>query len=193
MDAATDVATSTSRTYATWGANGTGTLLLWVRGTSTTAGRLVSLAEGASGGSTYAERALWVTASGGLVFGGRYGTTTSSSFTTATTSVAVNDGRWHLVAVVMPNTATTNTSPSIYVDGALATSTTTGTVTYRARSSSSSNAAWYVGDNDAGRSPTGAPSTAWLGDYDEFAWVTGTPSATLLGASAGSLFSAADS
>lgn len=192
LNAATDRATSTSRTYAAWGANGTGTILLWVRGTSTAAGRLVSLAEGASGGSTYAERVLWMTATGGLVFGGRFGSNTSNAFTTTTSDIAINDGRWHLIAVVMPNTATTNSAPSIYVDGVLATATTSGTVTYRARGSSTSTAAWYVGDNDAGRAPTGAPATAWVGDYDEFVWVTGSLTATLLGRTDASLVAAAD-
>jgi len=192
FNGAADRATSTSRTYATWGANGTGTMLLWVRGTSASAGRLVSLAEAASGGSAYAERVLWVTATGGLVFGGRFGSNTSNAFTTTTSGIAINDGRWHLIAVVMPNTGTTNSAPSIYVDGVLADATTSGTVTYRARSSSSSSASWYVGDNDAGRSPTGAPTSAWVGDYDEFVWVTGSLSATLLGTSDASLFAASD-
>jgi hypothetical protein len=189
-----DYASSQTRTYSTWGANGTGTLLIWVRGTSTATGLLVSLAEGFSGSSTYVDRTLWVTATGTLSFGGRYGTNSTNEFVTTTSGPAINDGRWHLIAVVMPNTSSTsNTAPTIYVDGAVAPASTTGTVRYRARSSSSTNAAWYIGDNDASRDPTGAPTAAWVGDYDEFVWVTGTPSATLLGATSASLYGAADS
>lgn len=191
-NATTDVGSSPAKTYATWGANTTSTMLLWMKGTSSTAGRLVSLAEGASGGTSYAERVLWVTAAGGLSFGGRFGSGTGSTWTTSTSGVNVSDGRWHLIAVVMTNTATSNTAPVIYVDGAAATRTTTGTVTYRGRASSSSNAAWYLGANSAGRSPVGAPTAAYLGSYDEFIVTSSTPSATLLGSGAGSFFAAAD-
>jgi hypothetical protein len=192
-DLTTDVGSSPLKSYGTWGANSTTTLLLWMKGTSATAGRLVSLAESASGGSSYAERVLWVTASGGLAFGGRYGSNTTQTWTTSTSGVTVSDGRWHLVVVVMTNTATSNTAPVIYVDGTAAATTTTGTVTYRGRASSTTNAAWYLGSNTAGRSPVGAPTAAYLAAYDEFVVVSTTPSATLLGAGAGSLFAAGDS
>jgi hypothetical protein len=189
-----DYANSGQRRYSDWGANGTGTMLLWVRGTSTSTGLLVSLAEGFSGSSTYVDRTLWVTATGTLSFGGRYGTNSTNEFVTTTSGPAINDGRWHLVAVVMPNTSSTsNTAPTIYVDGEVAPATTSGTVRYRARSSSSTNATWYLGDNDASRDPTGAPTAAWVGDYDEFVWVTGSLSSTLLGTTSASLYGAADS
>jgi hypothetical protein len=193
LDGAADTASSDAQSYSTWGANGTVTVFLWIRGESTAAGRLVSLAEGASGGSTYAERVIWLTATGQIAVGSRYGSGSSSSFVTTTSGVDVVDGRWHLIAVVMPNTATTNPAPTILVDGSAASATTTGTVTYRARSSSGTSARWYLGDNNAGRLPTGAPSTAWIGDYDEFVVVAGTPTATQLGSGAGSLYRAADS
>ncbi len=193
IDGASDSISSDAQTYATWGANSTVTVFLWIRGTSTAGGRLVSLAEGASGGSTYAERVVWLTTGGQISVGSRYGSGTTNSSVTTTTAVDVLDARWHLIAVVMTNTATTNAAPVVHVDGVAADATTTGTVTYRARSSSGTNARWYVGDNNAGRVPTGAPSSAWLGDYDEFVVIAGAPSASQLGAGAGSLYRAADS
>jgi hypothetical protein len=190
LDATSDRASSRTKSYSTWSANSTITTLLWLRGTSTAAGRLVTLAEGASGSTRYAERALWVTSTGGLVAGGRY--SSSSSWTTATSDVTVNDGRWHLLAVVWTNTASSNVAPTILVDGIATETTTTGTVTYRARSSSGTSAAWYLGANNAGRLPSGAPTAAYRAAYDEFLVVRGTPSATLLGDTAGSLYAAAD-
>ena len=194
LDGASDSASTTSsQSYSTWGANGTLTLALWIRGESTTAGRLVSLAEGSSGSSTYAERVLWLTSSGQLAIGGRYGSGSSSAWVTTSSGALVTDGRWHLVVVVMPNTTTANAAPTIYLDGRSLTSSTAGTVTYRARSTSSTPARWYLGDNDAGRTPSGAPSTAWTGEYDEFVVVSGTPSVAALGFGPGSLFRAAES
>ena len=190
LDATADRASSPAKTYSTWSASSTITTLLWIRGTSTTAGRVLTLAEGASGGSTYAERALWVTATGGVVAGGRY--SSAASWTTSTSGVQVNDGRWHLLTVVWTNTATSNVAPSIRIDGVAATTTTSGTVTYRARTSSGSSASWYVGANSAGRLPSGAPTAALQAAYDEFIVVAGTPSATLLGSGPGSLYTAAD-
>ena len=190
LDASSDVATSPSKSYASWSASTTVTTMVWVRSASTTAGRLISLAERSSGSTRYAERVLWVTETGGLVAGGRY--SSSASWTTETTDVAVNDGRWHLLAVVWTNSKTANAPPTLYVDGVEATTTTTGTVTYRARSSSGTSASWYLGANSAGRSPSGAPSDAYLASYDEFLVVAGTPSDTLLGSADGSLFAAAD-
>jgi hypothetical protein len=188
-----DYLTSVSQRYSTWGASTTSTLLLWVKGTGAASGLLVSLAEGYSGSSTYVDRTLWVTAQGTLSFGGRWGTSSSNEFVTTTSGPVVNDGRWHLVAVTMPNTSNDNADPTIYVDGEAAPATTSGTVRYRARSSSSTNAAWYIGDNNASRDPTGAPTAAWVGTYDEFVYVNGTPSATLLGSASTSLYAAADS
>jgi hypothetical protein len=193
LAASNDYLASVSQRYSLWGANTSSTMLMWFKGTGSTAGLLVSLAEGYSGSSTYVDRTLWVTAAGTLNFGGRWGSSSSSEFVTTTSGPVVNDGQWHLVAVVMPNTSNDNADPTIYVDGEVAPATTTGTVRYRARSSSSTNAAWYIGDNNAGRDPTGAPTTAWIGLYDEFVYVNGTPSSTLLGASSASLYAAADS
>lgn len=194
LDDPTDSASTTSaQSYSTWGANGSLSLALWIRGTSTGGGRLVSLAEASSGSTAYVERALWVTTSGQLAIGGRYGSGTSSAWATTTAGAEVTDGRWHLIVVVMPNTATSNVAPTLLLDGVVLTTVTTGTVSYRARSSAGTTARWYVGDNNAGRLPTGAPSVAWTGEYDEFVVVSGTPSATALGYGAGSLYRAADS
>lgn len=190
LNNAGDSTRSSSRSYATWGVTADSTLALWFKGTSTSAGRLVSLTEGTSGSTTYTERALWMNADGTLSFGARTGTATSW---TTSTPQAWNDGSWHLVAVTMPSSATAG-GATVYVDGVARTSVAGAGYPYtRARSASTTNAAWSIGDNNAGRAPTGCPTTGWLGSYDEFVQVSGLMSATLLGSGAGSLLAAQDS
>lgn len=190
LNNAGDSTRSSSRSYATWGVNGDSTLAIWFKGTSTASGRLVSLTEGTSGSSTYTERALWMNADGTLSFGAR--TSTTASWTISTPQ-AWNDGAWHLAVVTMPSAAGAG-GATVHVDGVERVSVNGASSLYsRARGSSGSNAAWSIGDNNAGRAPTGCPTTGWIGTYDEFVQVSGLMSATLLGTGAGSLMAAQDS
>lgn len=162
LDTASDIVTSQSATQSTWGTSTTGrtTVMLWVQTTSTTAGRILTMADGTGNQST-ADRVFYMDASGYLRFAGRSG---STSWSTTAGGAKINDGLWHLVAAQM-NGRTTG-GVTLYVDGT-SVATVSGS-SYPYRDFGSTNVTWTIGSQGATTAPTAAPSGALLASVDEF-------------------------
>jgi hypothetical protein len=161
LNGSSDSVTSQSATQSTWGVSSSArtTVMLWVQTTSTTAGRILTMAEGTSGGSN-ADRVLYMDASGYLRFAGRSG---STSWSTTAGGAVINDGLWHLVAAQMNGRSTGGVT--LYVDGT-SVATVSGS-SYPYRDFGSTNVTWTIGSQGAGNDPTAAPSGALLASVDE--------------------------
>jgi len=164
LDTSTDGVASPAFSQTVWGlsASASTTVMLWVRTTSTTAGRLLTLASGTTSGSN-ADRVLYMDGSGHLRFAGRSGISGTSWSTTAGGAV-INDGVWHLVAAQM--NGRTAGGVTLFVDGTSVASVTGSSYGYR--DFGSTNVTWTIGSQSAGSDPTSAPTGAVLGSMDEF-------------------------
>jgi hypothetical protein len=189
LDAGTDSTWSPARSYGAWSANATSTALLWVKGSTQSGGRLLTLGEGNAVGSTWVDRSLWVTSTGNLGFGTKWDTNAASEWWVTTSDVNVSDGAWHLIVAVMTASGAAD-GVELFVDGRKATTTANGSPRYRATTNTTTSARWYLGTNNAGRAVSIAPMTAFLGTYDDFVTIAGRPTATQLGAGSGSLWAA---
>ena len=93
----------------------------WFKTTSTTGGLIAGFGAAATGASTSVDRVLYLTNTGGLVFGNN-----NTAKTTLTAAGPYRDGQWHHVMATIGAAGA-----RIYVDGAqAASSTATATATY---------------------------------------------------------------
>ncbi|RZS82758.1 concanavalin A-like lectin/glucanase superfamily protein [Motilibacter rhizosphaerae] len=125
----------------------------WFRSTGTAGGTIVAFGSSPNGPATTTDRALYLTASGGVRF------QASASSGVASTRTGLADGAWHHVLVSVSASAGT----SLYVDGKL--DGTDATV----KPSTSYAGYWRLGSGNLAGLPSRPPSDGLTGTLDEIA------------------------
>ena len=169
------IAAPNTVTFSDWRlTSGSDTMALWFKGTSAVAGGLATVSKTGAGGWT--DRGLWIETGGYVAFGGGGTSTTSTGWSIRSTGT-YNDGRWHMVAVVMGNTGT-NLGATLYVDGVQQATNTTGS--YYATANGTGTTRFQIGDVEKPLGITGIPGVSYLGTIDEFLLVNAALTASQL-------------
>jgi hypothetical protein len=136
---------------------------VWFRSTTRTGGKILGFESARTGKGSRADRSLYLSSKGTVVFG-----TYSGSRRTVASSRAYNDGVWHQATATQGNGGT-----RLYVDGTLV----AGNAITKAQKGSGY---WRLGGGNLDRWPL-KPSSAWFaGALDEFAYYgTALSSATI--------------
>ncbi|HEY3337221.1 MAG TPA: LamG domain-containing protein [Propionicimonas sp.] len=128
-------------------------LQVWFRTTTTAGGKLAGFENVQTGKGSRADRSLYLTNSGRLVFG-----TYRTTIRTVTGPKSYNDGRWHQATATQAPGGT-----KLYVDGALVASTTlTG--------AQPGDGYWRIGGGNLDGWPSQPTSAYFAGSLDEFAY-----------------------
>ena len=169
------IAAPNTVTFSDWRlTSGSDTMALWFKGTSAVAGGLATVSKTGAGGWT--DRGLWIETGGYVAFGGGGTSTTSTGWSIRSTGT-YNDGRWHMVAVVMGNTGT-NLGATLYVDGVQQATNTTGS--YYATANGTGTTRFQMGDVEKPVGITGIPGVSYYGTIDEFLLVNAALTASQL-------------
>ncbi|MGY1807632.1 LamG-like jellyroll fold domain-containing protein [Blastococcus sp. SYSU D00669] len=120
---------------------------IWFSTTTTRGGKLIGFGTGTGGAvSSNYDRHVYMTDDGRLVFGVYNG-----GYSTATTTSAYNDGRWHLATATFSGSA----GMTLYVDGVQAARNAAGTV------AENTTGYWRIGHDNLNGWPT-RPSSDWF-------------------------------